>query len=136
MNFWLYFFAVYFGIGFLLALILGRHSGNWNTTMVFVWPFVVYFGIRWNIIADRVNRLDNQLECGAYEGFCKLLKITQIEKTRNEISMCFIYTITFRNGKVKRYTIFDHEVKAAIMNRDNGVFYVMIEKILYNKVQQ
>ncbi len=124
--------CIYFAIGLLLAVLMGYHYGNFEKydiiTIIF-WPFIMYWSIKWFVIKIRVHRL----EFDDIEGFCKLMKIHQIVKARNKITRCYIYTITFKNRKEERYTVYDQEVIDALMDKDNGIFSVLTNKILYKK---
>lgn len=122
--------CLYFAIGLLLVVLICY--GNFekgNITIVIFWPFIVYCGVRWIVMKIRVH----QLEFDDVEGFCKLMKIHQIVKARNKITRCYIYTITFKNRKENRYTVYDQEVIDALMDKDNGIFSVLVDKILYKK---
>lgn len=123
---------IYLTIGLFLVALMGYHYSNFEKydiiTIIF-WPFIMYWSVKWSVIKIRVHRL----EPDDVEGFCKLMKIQRVEKARNEITMCYIYTITFKNRKEGRYTIYDQEVMDALMDKDNGIFSVLTNKILYKK---
>ena len=124
---------IYLGIGLMLVVILDFYSGNldlkFSVVAILVWPFIVYWGTKWLIMKTRVHRL----KYDDVKGFCKLMKIQQIEKARNEITRCYIYTITFKNKKERRFTVYDQEVIDALMDKDNGILSVLVDKILYKK---
>lgn len=133
MIYGLYFFGVYFVFGFALTAIVNLRIGNWKSTdwaMVIGWPFYVYFGIIFTNLQNRINRL----EVSDVEGFCRLMKIRKLEQTRNMQTRCYIYTVTFKDGKEKRYAIYDREVVDEIDKRNNGVFFVMAKKIILKEV--